>query len=322
MANTVAEIYCQPAKSIEIPSNANCPITNSVCDGGGSRNQTALKPDNLPNHLKEHEAFLRETFPGMDKIQCAICSIKLGDTKKWNKSPWIVCPRRILDFPPSNSQMPIVNRLIGSLNPSAKEKIRVWKEVGVKQKNKSGNVFDYRFDFVMSKVQKNGTPTGPPLIIEVMTSSTSGSNARKGTDIPSSFVKSLLGKTATPPGINYRQVWARMASQLIAKSDIAAQWGGNTVWVLQDNLVNYISNTTGLDLNEMKTTELGDVNLLVSGIPDGNYSPTDLKEPMLISGPIHSENGTMSDLLRVGYVPTLETLHLALTKKDHVWQYE
>jgi hypothetical protein len=37
-----------------------------------------------------------------------------------------------------------------------------------------------------------------------------------------------------------------MASQLIAKSEAGEYWGGRTVWIMQDLLLNYIHDTTNI----------------------------------------------------------------------------
>ena len=76
VANRVSEVYCQSPNGLIIPSNCHCPITNTPCDGGGNRHQTALDPNNLPTHIKEFAHVLSSNFPDVvGKIQCAICSI-------------------------------------------------------------------------------------------------------------------------------------------------------------------------------------------------------------------------------------------------------
>jgi hypothetical protein len=105
-------------------------------------------------------------------------------------------------------------------------------------------------------------PSGNPLVIEVMTSSTSGGNKAKETTIQSAFRKAILGQPHEAPGINYRQVWARMVSQLIVKSQIGKAWGGQTIWVLQDALTAYISSTTDLNLRKLISKALKEVNIL------------------------------------------------------------
>jgi len=43
------------------------------------------------------------------------------------------------------------------------------------------------------------------------------------------FEDAVLGKPHQGPGINYRQVWARMVSQLVVKSEVGLAWGGKTI---------------------------------------------------------------------------------------------
>lgn len=51
-----------------------------------------------------------------------------------------------------------------------------------------------------------------PMILEVMTASTSGSDTEGGTDIRSAFRDALLRGNHEAPGINKRQVWGRMVT--------------------------------------------------------------------------------------------------------------
>ena len=82
-----------------------------------------------------------------------------------------------------------------------------------------------------------------------MTSNTSdGGNKTERSCIPQTFEDCMLGNKHKAPCINFRQVWARIASQLIVKSQAAIAWGRKTIWVLQDILANYISSSTALDL--------------------------------------------------------------------------
>ena len=53
----------------------------------------------------------------------------------------------------------------------------------------------------------------------------------------SAFKSLLLGLDYQGPGINKRQVWGRMATQLFAKSALAESWGGKTFWLVQDQLL-------------------------------------------------------------------------------------
>ncbi|WP_213999491.1 hypothetical protein [Arsukibacterium sp.] len=102
-------------------------------------------------------------------------------------------------------------------------------------------------------------------ILEVMTASTSGSNTEKGTDIKSAYIKMLNGDDYECPGINKRQVWGRMATQLFAKSVLAESWGSKTYWVVQDKLLQNIALTTKLTLNKFDGEEKSTVNFLSLG---------------------------------------------------------
>ncbi|HAA27689.1 MAG TPA: hypothetical protein DCE56_08460 [Cyanobacteria bacterium UBA8553] len=133
-------------------------------------------------------------------------------------------------------------------------RLGVWPEVKLKYTSVVNDVrmsFDYTFDYLFmpiasvsqseiesatnqswSKLQrifksggyviaKRGSeyyvedcPTGAPSIIEIMTSSTSGGDKNARTSIPMAFEDAMLGRLHNSPGINYRQVWARMMSQL------------------------------------------------------------------------------------------------------------
>jgi DNA (cytosine-5)-methyltransferase 1 len=77
-------------------------------------------------------------------------------------------------------------------------------------------------------------------ILEVMTASTSVSDTENSTDMRSAFRNALLVSEHTSPGINKRQVWGRMVTQLFAKTALAHVWGGRTIWVIQDSLLHNI----------------------------------------------------------------------------------
>ena len=95
-----------------------------------------------------------------------------------------------------------------------------------------------------------------------MTASTSGSDTEAGTDIASSFRDAILGNEHNCPGINKRQVWGRMATQLFAKSALAEFWGGKTIWLVQDQLLKNIELTTKLRVESAAPSEGGTVNFL------------------------------------------------------------
>lgn len=157
-------------------------------------------------------------------------------------------------------------------------------------------------------------PSLPLVIVEVMTSSTCGGNKKKRTQISQLFedtVYRLNGCAVSPsgPGINYRQVWARMVSQLLVKSQIGMAWGGSTFWILQDLLVDYISKTTALNLSDFLAARKGEVNIISGGYGE-NVDPSKRKgefalvdDVKLYSGPVASATSSkksFSDIIKLG----------------------
>jgi hypothetical protein len=170
---------------------------------------------------------------------------------------------------------------LGATPMQAEYPVGVWAEMRVEQ-TRGQKKFNYRFDFILNPVERL-TPQefcqewgvsstsasrtfallpsqfhgyvpvrvpGWPIIVEVMTASTSGSDQGKGTGIKPAFNNAWdAAMNGSPllslaPGPNARQVWGRMVSQLIAKSEAAEQWGGRTVWLLQDLLLAHLMETT------------------------------------------------------------------------------
>ena len=167
-------------------------------------------------------------------------------------------------------------------------------------------------------------PIGNPAIVEVMTSSTSGGNKKKRSCIPQAFEDCVLGHDHTAPGINYRQVWARMASQLIVKSQAAMAWNGKTIWILQDLLSNYISKSTALNLYHFESENTSEVNILEFSYGD-NYkhsnhgSVTNLTNARLFAGSIKPANqgneSSFEDIVLASVCPPKSVLVAALVKK-------
>jgi hypothetical protein len=173
-----------------------------------------------------------------------------------------------------------------------------------------------------------GFPTSNPGIIEIMTSSTSGGNKAKGTTISKSFENALLGKPHRAPGINYRQVWARMASQLLVKSEVTLGWGGKTIWILQDVLVNYISGATALDIKKFLAEQTAEVNILSFSYADTHIDHDagiiELPKVELFAGPIAPPQPasasaepppSFQDIIRIGVQPPIKSLISRLVDK-------
>ncbi|NMO75236.1 hypothetical protein [Vibrio breoganii] len=290
------EVFGQSTSSLlskDLLIDAICPLTNTLCDGGGNRHQTKLSAKDL-----------LDLFPIETKIEGkipAICSI----TYEKKNQQWVVCPRRLFAFPKNpNKQVnydPIISDheqdLINSLGFASGSKIGIYPEVYLKYSDDESEI-NYHFDYVVCEVLDNQVTLGelwdvlsisdkqekskyrkslkdnglieagakddskikifPNLdkmaIIEVMTASTSGSNKEKGTDIKSAYLKFLSGEPYECPGINKRQVWGRMATQLFAKSAITENWGAKTYWAVQDKLLENICKTTKLELQQQETS--------------------------------------------------------------------
>jgi hypothetical protein len=179
--------------------------------------------------------------------------------------------------------------------------------------------FDYTFDYLLMPVESSGRPYGYPTIVEIMTSSTSGGNKRKRTTISAAFEDAILREPHTGPGINYRQVWARMVSQLIVKSEVAIAWGGKTIWALQDRLVDYISTSTALNIKSFLSRHTDEVNILAfshrdSLIADGN--PRKGGRASLYAGPIgQSDEPEFRDIVRTPVCPPKSALLRLLERR-------
>lgn len=337
-----------------------CPFMGGECDGGGNRYASGI--DLLKNtKLGRH-------FPGKKIIQSGVCSLQL----KPGEQPWIVCPRRLLNYRQCGltSHRSVVRERLHSLAElNGVSSFSVWSEVKMKcpiGQNGRLSLFDYTFDYVIAAsarvslshvsemhgvalseakaiLEDNGFttayrdgewfcddfPSAPFVIVEVMTSSTSGGNKSKRTQVAQLFEDTVYRLAnekidAAGPGINYRQVWARMLSQLLVKSQIAMEWGGTTFWVLQDLLADYISKTTALDLNEFLSNHKDEVNIIAGGYGK-NIAPHDregdfaeIDDVKLFSGPVSGSKASeksFSDIIKLGAVPDVSELWKHLSSK-------
>ena len=276
-------------------------MAGGLCDGGGNRDMMRWPADQQPL-APLFDAGVGRTGDGF--IPCGVCSVRISETN------WAVCPRRLLSFDaaePSAEQRPLWDRVLQLAGIADGEKVRVWSEISLRD----GTGLNYRLDYVLRVDER------PPVIVEVMTASTSGGNKSKRTDMQSAFcdavlyANGLLPKRGPSPGVNARQVWARMASQLVVKSEIANQWGGRTIWVVQDALMDYIGRQTGLRLDELYSPEwqTDEVNVVAASIDD----PEDIK---LYAGPVHSKEAgaCWTELLSTPSVPPVASLTDRLTE--------
>lgn len=348
----IFELFGHPLTSshsdaIDCRTRAWCPFMESECDGGGNRYLSILQLKNYPQ--------LAQQFPKKEVVQVGVCSLLVSG------KPWIVCPRRLFALRSSNRsqlQARVREELIQYSGLPRATEYRAWSEVKIKFSTEEDKLFDYTFDYVLAgrcrkplseisklvekservceriAIKNNFTlercagehwvvdfPADPVVIVEVMTSSTSGGNKKNRTQIGMAFEDAILkGDDHKGPGINYRQVWARMVSQLIVKSQVGLAWGGKTIWIVQDALADYISSSTGLDLQQFISNIPDEVNILSVGYgndpkPEEASGIIPLCEPQLYAGPIFStkgadKSGGFTDIITIGVPPP----------KDYLWR--
>lgn len=189
-----------------------------------------------------------------------------------------VDPTELRSYSDLSEAVRFVLEALGATPDQVGYPIGAWSEITITDRQNL-KTFSYRFDFILNPVEEMtadafvqewdadlvrtrrifGTERGLfapkrvpgyPMIVEVMTASTSGSSERHERGIAPAFYSAwataLHGEIqkSDAPGPNTRQVWGRMASQLIAKSEAGEYWGGRTVWIMQDKLLRYIQDTT------------------------------------------------------------------------------
>lgn len=343
-----------------------CPFMNAECDGGGNRYLSAI---NLKTNAK-----LRVKIKGKDIIQTGVCSLQIHENeqpwivcprrllslKSGNLSEYQSCVRKKL-----SEYSELDKTKIYKVWSEVKIKTEVSND------DDEMKTFDYTFDYVLSAVErkkladvasllslpsdivkktaeKNGYtiasrdaeywiddfPTDPLIIIEVMTSSTSGGDKKKRTQIAMACEDAILnGMEHNAPGINYRQVWARMVSQLIVKSQVALAWNGRTIWLVQDVLADYISKSTALVLPEYLAEKLDEVNILAVSygekVKNKTGEPIELSETQLFSGPISgsAQGDTVKgfiDIIKIGAPPPKTQIWKSLLNKKPLgnWKVE
>lgn len=326
-----------------------CPFMGMECDGGGNRYLSSNKLDTDPA--------LAAKFNGLSEVPSGVCSIRTNaDSDPWIVCPRRLLVLGREKSEERKYQAEIEHLVIEKLEYPPGTRLGIWPELKMKAADGPGSTrrFDYTFDYVVMPLGRlahadepglkwrertrdwemtgyttggsgatayiDDAPCGRPTIIEVMTSSTSGGDKSKGTTIPQAFREAILtGQPAKGPGINYRQVWARMVSQLIVKSEVAAAWGGSALWVIQDVLAQYIADTTALDMDQFKAGVLDEVNVLAlsyGAAGKRREGVIELPEHELFAGPISptSTQGFL-DIIRAGVIPPRSSLVSALLSR-------
>lgn len=155
-------------------------------------------------------------------------------------------------------------------------------------------------------------------ILEVMTASTSGSDTENSTDMRSAFRNALLTSEHTSPGINKRQVWGRMVTQLFAKTALAHEWGGRTVWVIQDSLLHNIELTTRLETLDIPNNSQRNINFVVLGYSMNAEGKTTISFYSAIEGDAGIEfdgSDTFTDILLPKLAPPKVQLLKAILRR-------
>ena len=292
-----SNVYDQNPQVIAARKQAYCPFTESTCDGGGNRHQTKIRLDGSPLRDK-FESNLKSIIPGICSIQYGeeiwiVCPRRLlgfsststpievnKSLKEHEKEALLKAgvPRGIeygvwsevyLQYGNEESSInyhfdfilaPIM-RDVSFAEMLNEHNVTLDTDIEeLKKSAKTGRYLTGKFNLA-NKISVLPNLTSP-VIIEVMTESTSGSDKEAGTDIATSFTDAILGKPHNCPGINKRQVWGRMATQLFAKSALAEAWGGKTIWLVQDQLLKNIELTTRLKIETTKEAQTATINFL------------------------------------------------------------
>lgn len=341
---------------------ALCPFYGGVCDGGGNRYLSAVNLAEHSELAKcFDDKSLKKVQVGVCSIQllneeapwivCPRRLLVLGHTQASAYEYQQYAENKVLGAlgHPKGTRLGIWRE------------VNIYVEHNDDSDDESAKSFDYTFDYVIvpvgsvplrqvheslggdiKKLQKaltkNGYdfalrgnetyvenyPKGTPSILEIMTSSTSGGDEKKRTRISHAFEDAMLGKSHNAPSINKRQVWARMASQLIVKSQTAIAWGGKTIWILQDNLANYISASTALNLSDYIADHTAEVNILSFSYGDQFATPPnsviELKDSQLFSGQMapkgnKKDSKSFQDIVRAAFVPDVSALTARLVTK-------
>jgi hypothetical protein len=334
-----------------------CPFMDSECDGGGNRYLSALDIRKNPR--------LKRYFPGKQIVQSGVCSLRLReDEQPWIVCPRRLLslrgPARSQYQTHIKKQLGKYAQLKPGNTYRAWSEVKM--KIETTNADDEAKSFDYSFDYIVAGSERkrisdvadlvgkgertaltiaessgytialrNGEhwiddfPSDPIVIVEIMTSSTSGGDKKKRTQIAMACEDAIVDPSRhNGPGINYRQVWARMISQLIVKSQVGLAWKGKTFWLLQDVLANYISSTTALDLSKYIAEHPNEVNILAFGY--GNIYDNDrnavftLKDSTFYSGPINenvsnSKKGGFIEIVKIGAPPPKNHLWISLFQK-------
>jgi hypothetical protein len=298
--------------AIKAKKHACCPFTESPCDGGGNRHQTKIRLQGswLRNYF---DSSLESVVPGVCSIDYGqekwiVCPRRLlgfsGAPNLAINHALQVHERQALIRAglPQGVELGIWSEVHLKYEEGSLLSINYHFDFVISPILRNKSISDLLKDYsphnevIISELLKSAKkgkygsgrlrlettiPILPnltnPTIIEVMTASTSGSNTEAGTDIASAFSNAILGKAHDCPGINKRQVWGRMATQLFSKSALAEAWGGRTIWLVQDQLLKDIQRTTKLNLSDINDSNSGAICFLSMTYKEGEIGINSLR---------------------------------------------
>lgn len=330
----IAELYGTRVEELEFdrpPSNwlrRFCPFTNAVCDVSANRGDRAYFELNDPAVTDADRKVIRRNF-GQEKLPLGICTVSTQRRYEDESKPWIICPKRMMEL---RSVPPVILPEVRQLIPiEPGTDVRCWWEFKFASSDDSedndvaGRFFEFTFDYILMPVDwsRGGDHPdliGPPYILEIMTSSTRGGGLTEhmADALALRQQRALRGAVKSPYTPNYRQVFGRMASQLFAKSEVAAAWGGKTIWILQDVLLEYIQQTTAFRPEPFTGNEVGNVNVVVYSLnKDAATDQFNLEYDRTLRGNSRAdlpEKPDFTSMLGVGYVPPLQLLKDTLAR--------
>ena len=159
----------------ELPK-ASCPFMDGrLCDGGGNRDMARWPAGDQPLAPFFSDEIRKA---GGDFIPCGACSVATSEKE------WAICSRRLLTFKGrSKDQEELRNRIVSVAGFTSGDRVKVWSEITIRHERSHVN---YRLDYVLA------TEAKPPVIVEIMTASTSGGNREQRTDIKNAFCDCVL----------------------------------------------------------------------------------------------------------------------------------
>ncbi|WP_152555441.1 NotI family restriction endonuclease [Sphingomonas sp. FUKUSWIS1] len=306
----------------------HCPFTGKICDVSANRGDRAYF-DVAGSAVTDEDRVIYAKHYTSPRTPLGICSVSTKRRFEADSKPWIICPKRMMEL---HSSPPIILPEVRNLIPiKPGSDVRCWWEFkfastdDTEENDVAGRFFEFTFDYILMEVEKRPNSIhprliGPPFILEIMTSSTRGGGLTEhmADVLALRDQRSLRGAVKSPYTPNYRQVFGRMASQLFAKSEAASRWGGKTIWILQDVLLEYIQQTTAFRPEPFVGRQDGNVNMVVYKMEqEQTKNQFNLVYDKTLVGNSRVDdpaNPDFTGMLGVGHIPSLELLKSTLER--------